>query len=204
MTSVDYSRIEYPKVRSFIVHYNLVDNIGFENLKSKCFKSDEAGFRHHIKHFQFDAPLEKVWRTYKFISPQKLWRGNMIRFGVQYARKTELVTYADDSHHSGIEAGQILILNLRLINGLFHLAVGHEIKEVNDKDHLIRICYLESGASHGSQFIRLSSTHNGSTVVTHETYYKSNSWFRDILLYPYLHTKAITEFHNSVKQNLLD
>jgi hypothetical protein len=125
----------------------------------------------------------------------------MVRFGLQYSRNQNTFSYPDNTQYKGIEAGQILILNLRLLNGLFNLAVGHEIKEVNDVQHFIRICYLENGASRGSQFIRLSVTDNG-TQVTHETFYKSNSWIRDKIFYPSLHEKAISEFHGTVKRKL--
>ena len=59
---------------------------------------------------------------------------------------------------------------------------------------------MVGGASAGSQWISLKPTAEGYTEVTHDTLYRSGSNFRDTKLYPALHTKAITEFHDSVKK----
>ena len=41
---------------------------------------------------------------------------------------------------------------------------------------------------------------NGKTEVSHHTFYRSGSWFRDKFIYPYFHTKAINEFHGNVRR----
>jgi hypothetical protein len=64
------------------------------------------------------------------------------------------------------------------------------------------MCYLEGGASKGFQFIRLKEKEDGSTEVAHETFYKSQSDFRDKRLYPYLHGQVISEFHRNVQKRL--
>lgn len=175
----------------------------FGRLNSLCYKKGDKTYRKHLKKFTFSHPIDEVWKVYKSIRPEEVWTGVMVRFGLQYSRSQNTITYPGDTQYVGIEEGQIIILNLVILNGLLNIAVGHEVKEVNEANKFIRICYLETGASVGSQFIRLSKTPDGSTVVTHETFYKSNSWFRDKILYPGLHGKAITEFHNNVKKNLL-
>jgi hypothetical protein len=78
--------------------------------------------------------------------------------------------------------------------------VAHQIAEVNHSEMMFKLCYMVGGASTGSQWITLKSTAEGHTEVHHNTLYKSDSNFRDTKLYPALHTKAITEFHESVKR----
>ena len=102
--------------------------------------------------------------------------------------------------YEGMEKGQVIILNLRLFGGLFNLAVAHEVMEVNDEEHSLKLCYMKGGASEGSQHISLKETPEGFTEVFHHTYYKSGSNFRDTRVYPPLHTRAISEFHNNVKR----
>lgn len=199
---LDFTRIPYKKVISFAQNRSLYMASDFIDFKSRCYVPGDPSYRKHVKTFVVKAPIESVWQTYTSISPQDAWQGIMLRFGFMYSRTTNTFTYHDDTDYDGIETGHILVLNLRLLGDRLTLAVGHEVKEVNEQMHYIRICYMDNGKSEGSQFIRLSGTTNGTTQIVHETFYKSDSWVRDVLLYPALHTRAITEFHNNVKRKL--
>lgn len=121
----------------------------------------------------------------------------MVSFGLMYSRLKNEISYPEDVYH-GIEAGQIIFLNLNLFANLVHLAVGHEVTDVNDQEKTIKICYLQNGASTGTQLIQLKESGNQTTVI-HETWYRSGSLFRDKLLYPGFHEKGLTEFHLNVK-----
>jgi hypothetical protein len=201
-TSLDFNRILFKKVISFVRERGLQTTNDFTHFKSVCYVPNDPSYRKHLKTFSVDAPISIVWNTYKSIAPQDAWQGDMLRFGFMYSRTKNNFTYHDDIQYEGIKAGHVLVLNLRLLGDLFTLAVGHEVKEVNDQERFIRICYMENGKSEGSQFIRLSALPDGHTQIMHETFYKSNSWIRDVLLYPSLHTKAITEFHHNVKRKI--
>lgn len=107
--------------------------------------------------------------------------------------------YPGDSY-PGIEAGQIIFLNLNLLGSFVQLAVGHEITAVNENDRTIKICYLQNGASTGTQLIQLKRSNENQTEVVHETWYRSGSAFRDKVLYPRFHEKGLTEFHKNVKR----
>jgi len=201
-SKIDLHRIHYPKVRKFLADYQLSKPQDFDKLNSMCYNPEESNYHSHLKVYAFRQALNEVWHAYKTIRPDQVWRGTMVRFGMQYARHDHSITYADDTHYAGLRAGQLIILNLRLLKGLINLAVGHEIMHVNEAEKSIRISYLENSASQGSQFITLTPTADGGTLVTHKTLYKSGSWFRDRILYPGLHTKAIGEFHGNVKRML--
>lgn len=200
---LDFSRIPHQKVISFVRDRGLQTANDFGQFKSRCYIPADTSYRKHVKTFFVEAPLDIVWRTYKSISPQEAWQGDMLRFGFMFSRTTNTFTYHDDHQYEGIEAGHVLVLNLRLLGDTVTLAVGHEVKEVNEQMKYIRICYMDNGKSEGSQFIQLSGLANGHTQIVHETFYKSNSWVRDILLYPALHTRAINAFHHNVKKKIL-
>ncbi|MBX2970108.1 MAG: hypothetical protein KF803_12120 [Cyclobacteriaceae bacterium] len=200
--NINHDNIDWPKVKKFLADYGITHASDFAKLTSICYDPHDPSYLRHVKTFEFNHDIHLVWDAYKNISPAHVWSGSMIRFGLQYARYNNSITYPNTQTHDGLQAGQVLILNLCILNGMINICVGHEVMEVNETEKLIRICYLENAASQGSQFIRLSKTGTNGTLVTHETFYKSNSWFRDRILYPGLHTKALKEFHGNVGRYL--
>ena len=180
---------------------SLTTTSGFRNLKSVCFNPlQNDTYTHHLKTFLLKENIETVWNTYKTIHPRDTSTGKMVSFGVGYCKKQDQIIYPD-SHFAGIESGQIIILNLNIFN-LLTIAVAHEVREVNEEEKFIKLCYTQHGKAEGSQWIRLVTTTEGHTEVRHETFYKSDSTIRDKYLYPLLHEKAITEFHESVEKKL--
>lgn len=200
-TSVLTERIAWPKVKKFLQDYKITHAQDFSRLTSTCYDPNDKSYHTHRELFDFNHPIDRVWHAYKTIDPARAWNGEMIHFGLQYSRADHSLIYVGDNTTTGLQAGQVLILNLKLAGGAVQLCVGHEIKEVNEAEKFIKICYLENAASQGSQFIRLTSTPQGTRVI-HDTWYKSNSWFRDRILYPGLHTKALKEFHGNVGKYL--
>jgi hypothetical protein len=200
--SIDLSKIRHKAVKKFIRANGLHQLDDFARIMHSCSTDAETiKYNRHLKLFLFEDSLEKVWEAYKTIGPVKTCTGSFLGFGLQYSRSNHKITYHEDDHGK-IEAGQIIILNLRLLWNMISLAVGHEITEVNESEKYIKMCYLEGGASKGFQFIRLKERQDGSTEVAHETFYKSHSDFRDKRLYPYLHGQIISEFHKNVQKKL--
>jgi hypothetical protein len=197
---VDFSKIEQKKVKKFMMDYGLNELSGFTKMKPVCYDpSAAATYKKHFQSFLIKQSVDKVWNTYTTIHPKEAWNGEMVSFGLQYSLKKNSINYLNEPY-AGMEKGQIILLNLRIFGGLLHIAVAHEIAEVNEQERLIKLCYMEGGASEGSQWITLHETPDGFTEVKHLTLYKSKSNFRDTKLYPRLHTKAITEFHVNVKR----
>lgn len=197
---IDFSRIKQPKVRALLQDNNLKTHDDLSKLRSLCYDpSDGKHYFKHTKSFLIHAALGEVWTAYKTISPQETRKGGMVSFGLMYSRKQNQIMYPGDSY-AGIEAGQIVFLNLNLLGRFIQLAVGHEITAVNENDKTIKICYLQNGASTGTQLIQLQESKEYQTEVVHETWYRSRSVFRDKVLYPGFHEKGLTEFHENVKQ----
>ncbi len=200
--SIDLSKIRQKAVKKYIHTNGLLQLDNFARIMHSCSTgADTKKYNRHLKIFLFKETLDKVWEAYKTIGPVETCKGSMLGFGLQYSRNNHKITYHEDDHGE-IETGQIIILNLRLLWNMISLAVGHEITEVNESEKYIKMCYLEGGASKGFQFIRLKQMEDGSTEVAHETFYKSNSDFRDKQLYPYLHGQVISEFHKNVEKKL--
>lgn len=180
--------------------YGLTHVSGFRNMMPLCYvAADNSSYHTHHKTFLINRNIDLVWDTYISIHPMEAWNGEMVSFGLQYSKKDERINYLTDDY-TGMQKGQIIILNLNLFWGLLNIAVAHEVTEVNAEKHLIKLCYMKGGASEGSQWITLAETKEGFTEVSHKTLYKSKSNFRDKNLYPTLHTKAITEFHLNVQR----
>jgi hypothetical protein len=197
---VDLGKIKQKKVKEFISSYCSKESTDFTKMRPVCFDpAVKASYHAHHESFLIKRDIEYVWNTYKTIHPKDAWKGEMVSFGLQFSRRSNKISYINDNY-TGLEKGQVIILNLRLFWGLMNIAVAHEVADVNEKDRSIKLCYMEGGASEGSQWITLHETDEGFTNVSHQTFYKSNSNFRDTRLYPRLHTKAIKEFHDNVKR----
>lgn len=197
---IDFLRIKKKSVHRLFGKNNLKTLKNLSDLQSFCYDPAHTKKYHkHVKSFRINATFDKVWETYKTISPQDTWNGQMVSFGVMYSRGRNELSFHDDPYR-GIEPGQLIFLNLNLLANLAHLAVGHEVVNVYEDLRHIKICYVQNGASVGTQLIQVRKVSENETEVLHETWYTSGSWFRDKLLYPLFHTRAITEFHNNVKR----
>jgi hypothetical protein len=197
--AIDFSRIKHEKVRRLLLDNGLKTLHDLSTQQSLCYNpADGKHYHKHVKSFIIEANIEISWNAYKTISPQETRNGSMVSFGLLYSRKRNEIMYPGDAY-SGIEAGQIIFLNLNLFGNILHLAVGHEITGVNDKEKTIKICYLQNGASTGTQLIQLKDIGNNKTEVTHETWYRSDSFFRDKVLYPGFHARGLAEFHENVR-----
>lgn len=197
---VDFEKIKQKKVKKFMSKHGLNTVAGFARFRAACYEADhDATYKKHTHSFIIENHIETVWHTYANIHPKEAWNGEMVSFGVQYSQKDNSINYLDDAY-AGMEEGQIIILNLKLILGFLNIAVAHRVTEIDEQNRMIKLCYMESGASEGSQWINLHETPEGFTKVSHLTLYKSKSHFRDTKLYPRLHTKAISEFHLNVKK----
>ncbi|WP_026965878.1 hypothetical protein [Algoriphagus terrigena] len=176
----------------------------YSKLKSICYHESDPGYHQHFEKYQYDQSLDEVWETYVTIDPGKAWAGKMIHFNQLYSRASGEEVFPGQEYLGGMGVGQVIILNLHVFGGAVKLTVGHEVMEVDKAKGLIRICYLENSKSQGSQFLRFKTLKNGQTEVSHHTFYRSGSWFRDKVIYPYFHTKAINEFHGNVRRAILE
>lgn len=198
---IDFERINDKKVVKLLQLYKLENAYDIAQLTSRCYgDEDSLTFSSHTKTLEIEGPIDEVWSVYKNISPTEDDE-DKVRFGLLYSPNPEKIYYMSDAY-DGIKEGQVVFWNLRFMFGLVQVAVGQKIMEVNDNDKFIKICYLAEGKSHGTQYIQLYPMGDSKTKVVHYTRYRSASKFRDRRLYPGLHDKAITEFHEDVMEQV--
>jgi len=78
-----------------------------------------------------------------------------------FSKLQNKIIYIDEKY-DGLEEGQLIFYNLRMLGGLMNLAVALEITKVDEEQKMIRLCYLKNGKSEGTV---ISSTHNIRSVI---------------------------------------
>jgi hypothetical protein len=149
--------------------------------------------------YLFRESPETVWRTYQETSPAKSWNGRMVSFGLLVSTWNNEILYRGDNNFTGIDTGQVIFVNLRILKGLYNLAVGLEIVDIDCTRKSITYSYIKGGKSRGKQTLYFRPTRNGYTQIIHQTAFKGDSFLRDRYLYPYFHRIAINEFHRNMK-----
>lgn len=171
-------------------------------LETACFQPDSGSqYNRHIFRQELTADIEAVWEAYLSLNPKELGLHQIITFGLCYSRSDHKLIY-DGDPCGKIEAGQIIFSGLSYLKGLVKLAVAQEITEINLQQKFMTFCYMSNGKTLGSQQIRFTPSDNGGTMITHETFYRSKSAFRDKKLYPGLHKKTIMELHEKAQKNI--
>lgn len=201
-STVDFKLIKQKKVKKIIRKGHLASAEDFKKVESRCLCEEDVAINEHKKSYLFQFPLEVVWDAYLNTSPKAAWSDKLVSLGMLYEGEPSSFYYQKQSMPVA-DVGQLIFINLHLLNGFFNLAVAHKIMEINTNEHLIRTCYVESGVSAGTQFIRFYSLGGNQTRVEHITFYKSKSKLRDKYLYPFLHEKVITEFHRNINHLLI-
>ncbi len=204
LDDIDLYRIPQKKVRQLIVHQKKNKIHRFEDLRGS-FKSNEdtTAYRTVNKFYLIKENLSNVWENYLSTDLTRAWNGNIVSFGVSVSKTNENICYGNDLIVNA-DTGQVLYLNLRLLKGVYNLAVAFEITKIDPIRKIIIFNYIEGGKSRGEQILRFRSTSEGFTEIEHKTFFKSNSGFRDKRLYPFFHLKAIDEFHANIYKARLE
>ena len=199
---IRFDRIAPKKVLALLEKSQLEKTADFEKMQPACFEEGlQPGYSTHVFNFEVDEKIETVWNAYRSLNPKELGQEQIITFGLAYSRQYKKLIYAGDDC-TRIEEGQIIFSGLRYLGGFVKLAVAQEITEINEAERFITFCYMENGKTLGSQKIRFFETPKGYTEIVHETFYRSNSKFRDKKLYPGLHEKTILELHENVRRKI--
>jgi len=201
LNDIDFSRIPQKKIKDFINNQIRNHILKFTDLKPSCCDVLQLSvYNTLVKTYLVKDKIENVWSLYKFLSPDEIWQGKMASFGMLYSKRENFIIYKNDNNYKGIETGQILYVNLKFLRGIYNLALAFEIVEVDNTEKVIEFSYVDYGKAKGKQRIQLIDLKDGTTKIIHSTFFKSNSNFRDKVLYPFFHKKAINEFHYNVKK----
>lgn len=152
--------------------------------------------------FFLNANLQYVWQSYLSIDPSKLWDNRSMSKGLMLQKSPVKIFYNKDSS-AYIDTGQVYFLNLKLLSGIYNIAVAFEIITIDNSEMVIEFSYIEGNQSLGVQQIKFIAVDDNSTKIIHTSYFKSNSHFRDKWLYPLFHKKITKNFHKNIRRLLI-
>ena len=200
-TTINLDEIPQRKVRKYIVSRKIDKMQNFSSIHASWNKDiNESDFNVNEKTFFMQYKLSDVWQCYSHANPLKVWNGRSMRLGLMITKCLNSVIYTDNLYFPDVDTSQVYFLDLRLLKGLFNLPVAFEIITIDNNRQIVEISYLDNNKSQGKQSIQFFDNMDGRTRIVHRSYFKSSSWLRDELLYPYFHKKFIKEFHRNMTQ----
>lgn len=204
LSKLDLNRVSQPAVKKLINRHISEGMDQFNDIISTYKKGDDlSNYSIHNASYNYSINRDKVWQHYIEGNPSEAWNGKLLSFGVLVSKSSESVLYPGGKYE-GAKAGQVLYLNLNLILGQFQLAVAHEIIGVNHEEKYMDLSYVVGADSIGMQHIEFIDKGDGTTFIKHTTYYRSDSKFRDKVIYPYFHTKVVNDYHNNMRLTFKD
>ncbi|MCF6367026.1 MAG: hypothetical protein L3J35_12595 [Bacteroidales bacterium] len=196
--SVDLTKVLQKRKKKFIKNKYLKNIVSFNELFPKCYnEKDSSKYTIQNDIYFIDENINTVWDQYKNISLKESYSGHLVKFGFLYSKPENKLIYVNDEY-SGLKEGQIIFIRLDLLKGIKKLVVAYEVANVDDENKIIQFCYMNNGVSEGSQKIMLSEAENGQTKITHRTFFKSDSKFRDKRIYPGFHRRVVSELHHNL------
>ncbi|MGR3810470.1 hypothetical protein [Jiulongibacter sp. NS-SX5] len=199
---INLNRIKSAKTLAYLKEHGLKNHLDLDKILPVCYlENSQIDFLKHSKSYSLPFNIEDVWDAYVNIPPSKSWAGRRIGFSFTYNTESKNFHYANDEYR-GLKENQLIFIEIKILFGLLKLAVTHHVNEVLPDEKRIKLCYVEGGKSSGSQMVSFEKVSENETKVVHDTYYKSDSKFRDEKLYPILHERIINQFHKNVKRYL--
>ncbi|MFT6866092.1 MAG: hypothetical protein ACJA08_000919 [Cyclobacteriaceae bacterium] len=196
ISDIDFSRVNKKTIEKFFIKEKISHT---DELIPLCFSEDKGSYSKHTKEYVVKADIDSIWNCYVYLHPTQCWDSDMISFGMMYSRAQKKLYYRD-SEYDSLQPGQLYFISLKIIGSIFQIPVIHEISQVDHHKKIIKSCYLKSGRSEGSQWIKLFKIDDHTTKIIHETKYKCESVLREKHLYPYFHSKAVNQFHGNIKE----
>jgi len=200
LNNLDYTRIPQKKIINFVEEQKKTGRELFSEFIPKCFSEQDSAQYHKIStSYIIPGKSEDVWNEYLSIQPSEAYRGRIVDFGFLYSKDDDRILYKED-FFDRMKVGQLFFFNVKLLGGIRNLGIADEVTAIDNNLKIIRFCYIENGKTEGTQEIQLKNRDDGYTSVTHYTWYKSNSRFRDRILYPFFHKRSVDEFHRAVRE----
>ena len=197
--SVDYHRISFKKVRKLISGQKQFGLKTFDEIHTVCYNTlDSNNYRTFKKSQLIQQNINVVWDNLTHQSRSSEFDGRIVTFGMLYSKKYNNILYNNESF-AGLEEGQVLFFNLRVLSGIKNLAVALEVTKMDPESKVVEYCYVEHGDTKGTQRFSLKPTTEGFTEITQFTRYKCSSKFRDRRLYYFFHERIVNEFFNKIK-----
>jgi hypothetical protein len=202
LIQIDRSKVYSTHTLEYLNKNELYNSSDLDKMSPKCYiEADDESFYRHSKTYHLNHNIDKIWDAYVNIPPKIAWSGSKLSFSFAYDTPIRNFTYTNDTYH-GMKENQLVFIVIKLLFGLFKLAVTHFVSEISSEDKKVKLCYVEGGKSWGSQMINFERVSENETRIIHTTRYKSDSKFRDEKIYPFIHELIINQFHKNVKKYL--
>lgn len=202
LADVDLHRVPQKQVRRFI--HKQMDNkvVEFTDIHPTLIREEEKSqYKINDQEFTIRENINRVWQAYCSASPEIAWNGRMVTFGLLLSKNRHTVTYPHGIPPT-LDTGQVVYLNLRLLKGIYNLAVAFEITVIDSVHKMIEFRYVTGDKSQGIQQISFLKTADGYTRIVHHTLFRSQSSLRDKWLYPLFHRKTVSEYHRNIMHSL--
>ena len=203
LKEVQMDRIPSIRVQEYLENQMKLAHSTFQDLEPTLKPLDEVlAYNKQTLKFKIKGNQEEVWQYYSNVSPKEAWNSNKISYCLLFSRSSSQLFYSDEPIEK-IRNGQIVMLNLKLLGGIYNTAVGFEITSIDPVKQSIEFSYIKGNTSQGKQQLIFEEAKNGFTEITHISYFKSNSLIRDFLLYPFFHKRVTKNFHRHMESSLL-
>ena len=200
VSNVDTKQLGYKKVAKYLKKKSKENIVYFSDIRpSVNDSSDFSPFCFHSGSYIVHAPIQQTWNTCILESPAKLWNSKMLGLSCVYNANSDTIFYRLSQHFDTLGLNQIYFINLRILR-LFNVAAALIITKIDYDQKLIEFTYVEGNKSIGRQILRLVETGESETKIVHDTFYRSNSDFRDKRLYSRFHQIAITGLHKRIDE----
>ena len=202
LDDIELEQIEQKTVRKYVEQQIEEGKHQFYDIQPSWHRGDDLSiFNKFESTFFFNADLQDVWKSYLSLDPSKMWNNRSMSKGLMLQKFPLKIFYNKDSL-ANTNTGQVYFLNLKLLSGIYNIAVAFEIVSINALEMIIEFSYVEGNHSLGFQQLKFLAVDDNSTKIIHTSYFKSNSKFRDKWLYPRFHKKITNDFHENIR-NLL-
>jgi hypothetical protein len=155
-----------------------------------------SSFQYHQRVYLIETDIQTAWSAYVNVAPTISWKGPLNTYRQSYSTSKNTSYTPKDTLFPNAELGMVYELNIKVAK-LRNIGVTFQITELDNKNMIIEFTYGKDNKSHGKQQIEFKSD-GAHTLITHSTYFKSNSKFRDKHLYPKFHERCLDEYHNNI------
>ena len=132
--SVDFDRVPLKKVRKLLSHQKQFGINTFNEINTVCYNSPDSVLYNTFRKKQLiKQDISVVWANLTQLSPKDEFDGRIVKFGLLYSKKHNNLLYRNEVK-PGIEEGQILFFNLRVLSGIKNLAVALEVTRMDNEN----------------------------------------------------------------------
>jgi hypothetical protein len=204
LNDIDLTKIPYKEVRELIISQKKSKVECISDIKSSCSQDFNCNeYYKQIRSYHLDKSLRTVWENYNGSETQKAYNSNKFSLGLMLCKKnvSEKILYPNSSF-GRLDTGQVIYLKLKFLRGLLKMAVAFEINKIDTTNKTIEFSYVNGGKSRGKQILEFKENNNHKTSIIHTTFYRSKSKVRDLVFYPFFHSRVTREFHKNFKRIL--